>query len=229
VTHPDRFVVAVVIAVFRGDRVLAMRRAPDKDAGAGAWEALSGRVQPGEDPLRAASREAREECGLEPTIDPRPIASYQAKRNRDDMIVVVYRGASPSGEVVLSSEHDRSAWMTLDEFARACPFPQLVESVRLAATQIAIGRQHLEIVYCTQCRWLLRAAWTAQEILTTFEGELGAVALRPGAGGVFDVRLGEETIWSRQSQGRFPEIKELKQIIRDRIAPEKDLGHSERK
>ncbi len=228
-SESTRFIAAVVVAVFRGGRVLAMRRAPDKDAGAGAWEALSGRVLPGEDPLQAALREAREECGLEPAIDPRPLASYQAKRNRDDMIVVVYRGASETGDVVLSSEHDRFAWMTLDEFTRACPFPQLVEAVRLAGAQAAIGRPGLEIVYCTQCRWLLRAAWMAQEILTTFEADLGEVALRPGTGGVFDVRLGGETVWSRQSQGRFPELKELKQIVRDRIAPDKDLGHSERK
>ncbi len=86
----------------------------------------------------------------------------------------------------------------------------------------------VEIQYCTQCRWLLRAAWMAQELLTTFEQELGEVALIPGTGGVFDVRVKEKTIWSRERVGRFPEIKELKQLIRDEVAPEKDLGHSER-
>ena len=224
-----RFIVAVVVAVFRGGRVLAMRRARDKDAGAGAWEALSGRVLAGEPPLEAALRETLEECGLQPAIDPRPIAAYQAKRNRDDMVVVVYRGASEAGDVVLSAEHDAFDWMTLDEFSRACPFPPLVEAVRLAAAPAPIGRPRLEIVYCTQCRWLLRAAWVAQELLTTFEADLGDVSLRPGSGGVFEVRLAEETIWSRQSQGRFPDIKELKQLIRDRVAPGRDLGHSERK
>jgi len=74
-----RFVAAVAVAVFRGGRVLAMRRSLRKDAGAGAWETLSGRVLPGEQPLQAALREAREECGLEVTIDPRPVASYQAQ------------------------------------------------------------------------------------------------------------------------------------------------------
>ncbi len=217
-----------MVAVFRGGRVLAMRRSAHRDAGAGAWEALSGRVVPGEDPLQAALREAREESGLDVAIDPRPVASYQAKRNQDDMVVVVYRGASEAGEVVVSAEHDRFAWMTQDEFARACPFPQLVEAVRTAGRLAAVGRPRLEIVYCTQCRWLLRAAWMAQELLTTFEGDLGDVALRPGTGGVFDVRLGEETIWSRQTQARFPELKELKQIVRDRVAPDMDLGHSER-
>ncbi len=87
----------------------------------------------------------------------------------------------------------------------------------------------LEINYCTQCRWLLRAAWMAQEMLTTFETELGEVALVPGTGGVFDVRLNGDLIYSRKEAGRFPESKELKQLIRDRIAPEKPLGHSDRK
>jgi len=86
----------------------------------------------------------------------------------------------------------------------------------------------LEIEYCTQCRWLMRAAWICQEMLTTFTQELGEVALIPGTGGVFEVRLNGETIFSRAAEGRFPESKELKQAIRDRIAPERDLGHSDR-
>ena len=90
-------------------------------------------------------------------------------------------------------------------------------------------KPRLEIEYCTQCRWLLRAAWMAQEILTTFETEMGEVALRPGTGGVFDVRLDGQTIFSRGEHGRFPESKELKQLIRDRIAPDRHLGHSDRK
>ncbi len=86
----------------------------------------------------------------------------------------------------------------------------------------------IEIVYCSQCRWLLRAGWTAQELLTTFAAELGEVALVPGGSGIFEVWLNDELIWSRKEQRRFPELKELKQRVRDRIAPEKDLGHSDR-
>jgi selenoprotein W-related protein len=87
----------------------------------------------------------------------------------------------------------------------------------------------VEIRYCTQCRWLLRAAWMAQELLTTFDTELGEVALVPGTGGVFEVSLDGELIFSRKQAERFPESKELKQLIRDRIAPERSLGHSDRK
>lgn len=86
----------------------------------------------------------------------------------------------------------------------------------------------LEIEYCTQCRWLLRAAWMAQELLTSFDTDLGEVALIPGTGGVFDVRLDGETLFSRKREGRFPESKELKQLVRDRIDPDRDLGHSDR-
>ena len=85
----------------------------------------------------------------------------------------------------------------------------------------------LEIEYCTQCRWLLRASWVAQELLTTYVDELREVALVPGKGGVFEVRLDGETIWSRKGEGRFPELPELKQRIRDRIAPGRSLGHSD--
>lgn len=86
----------------------------------------------------------------------------------------------------------------------------------------------VEIRYCTQCRWLLRAAWTAQELLTTFEAELGEVALVPATGGTFEIRLDGALLWSRAEQGRFPELRELKQRVRDAVAPGRDLGHSDR-
>ena len=75
----------------------------------------------------------------------------------------------------------------------------------------------------------MRAAWVAQELLTTFEAELGEVALLPGTGGIFEICIDGDTVWSRQEHRRFPELKELKQLIRDRIAPDRDLGHSDRK
>lgn len=87
---------------------------------------------------------------------------------------------------------------------------------------------HIEIHYCTQCRWLLRAAWMAQELLTTFDQEITALTLKPGTGGIFEVHVDGKLIWSRTQQGRFPDIKELKQMVRDSIAPDKNLGHSER-
>ena len=76
---------------------------------------------------------------------------------------------------------------------------------------------------------MLRTAWTAQELLTTFPSEIGEVAMLPGTGGIFEIRVDDELIWSRKEKGGFPDIKELKQLVRDKIAPEKELGHSESK
>ena len=69
----------------------------------------------------------------------------------------------------------------------------------------------------------------AQELLMTFADDLGEVALVPGTGGIFEVRLNGQRLWNKKQAGRFPEPKEIKQLIRDRVAPQKDLGHSDRK
>lgn len=87
----------------------------------------------------------------------------------------------------------------------------------------------VEIHYCTQCRWLLRSAWMAQEILTTFEQEIGEVAPVPTSGGVFEIYAEGKRLWSRTDDGGFPDIKQLKGLVRDAIAPQKDLGHAEPK
>jgi selenoprotein W-related protein len=88
------------------------------------------------------------------------------------------------------------------------------------------GAPRVEIEYCTQCGWLARAAWLAQELLTTFGDTLGEVALRPGTGGVFIVRVDGDTVWNRASQG-FPEPVAVKRLVRDRVDPGRDLGHSD--
>lgn len=90
------------------------------------------------------------------------------------------------------------------------------------------SQNRVEIIYCRHCGWLLRATWMAQELLTTFDEEVGEIALIPGTGGIFEVRVDDELVWSRNERGRFPDIKELKQSVRDRIAPEKTLGHSDK-
>lgn len=87
---------------------------------------------------------------------------------------------------------------------------------------------NVEITYCRLCGWGLRGTWMAQELLTTFADELGSVTLTPDTtGGVFEVQVNDELVWSRKEKGRFPDIKEVKLLVRDRIAPERSLGHTE--
>jgi len=87
------------------------------------------------------------------------------------------------------------------------------------------SRPRIVIHYCTQCQWLLRAAWMAQELLSTFSTDLGEVALSPGTGGVFRISYDDQPIWDRQADGGFPDAKALKQRVRDRLDPGRDLGH----
>ena len=90
-------------------------------------------------------------------------------------------------------------------------------------------RPTIRITYCTQCGWLLRAGWMAQELLSTFGTELGEVALAPGTGGVFEVTVDGTTVWERKRDGGFPDAAELKRRVRDLVDPTRDLGHLERK
>ncbi len=83
----------------------------------------------------------------------------------------------------------------------------------------------VEVRYCTQCKFLLRAAWLAQELLSTFESELAEVALVPGSGGIFEVALDGEVIASNRESKRIPDASEVKRLLRDRIAPARSIGH----
>ncbi|KAJ6785445.1 hypothetical protein PWT90_10649 [Aphanocladium album] len=116
-------------------------------------------------------------------------------------------------------------------------------------TPTTAGTQRLprvSIEFCTQCKWLLRAAYYAQELLSTFSTGLGEIALQPSTGGVFVVTIqqhasgqdeaasadgggaSKKVLWDRKVDGGFPETKELKRRVRDVIEPGRDLGHVDR-
>lgn len=90
------------------------------------------------------------------------------------------------------------------------------------------GRAHLQISYCTGCNWLLRAGWYAQECLSTFSTDIQVTIIPDDSGGVFRVVLDDVEIWERKRDGGFPDIRTLKQRIRDQMDPERSLGHLDR-
>jgi len=109
------------------------------------------------------------------------------------------------------------------------------------AEDITISRVFLPritIKYCTQCKWMLRAAYFAQELLSTFHTGLGEVALIPATGGVFVITIfhpspenfstQETVLWDRKILGGFPEVKQLKSLVRNIVDPSRDLGHVDR-
>ena len=89
-------------------------------------------------------------------------------------------------------------------------------------------KAEIDINYCRQCNWMLRATWLTQELLHTFGEEISKISLHPDTGGRFEIHCNQQLIWERKQDGGFPEAKVLKQLVRDIIAPERDLGHSDR-
>ena len=89
-------------------------------------------------------------------------------------------------------------------------------------------KNRVEIEYCTQCGWLLRSSWMAQELLTTFVDEINELVLKPATGGIFIIQVNGQRVWSRKDDCGFPDITELKRRVRDVLAPDKSLGHIDR-
>ncbi|MVN89749.1 SelT/SelW/SelH family protein [Mucilaginibacter aquatilis] len=86
------------------------------------------------------------------------------------------------------------------------------------------------IEYCPKCGWMLRAAYIAQELLTTFTDDINGVMLKPSeVSGRYTVSVNDVEVFDRKTAGRFPEVKELKQLVRDIVNPDKSLGHSDKK
>jgi len=88
----------------------------------------------------------------------------------------------------------------------------------------------VKIEYCPRCGWMLRSAYMAQELLNTFTDEIKGVMLIPSEiGGVFTISVDDQPIFDRKAMKRFPEIKELKKLVRDYVSPDMDLGHTDHK
>jgi selenoprotein W-related protein len=98
------------------------------------------------------------------------------------------------------------------------------------STTTSSRNHHVAIQYCTGCRWMLRSAYLATELLTTLEDDIDALTLIPSRppekGGIFVVTVNGKTVWDRAQQGGFPQPKQLKELVRDIVAPTKSFGHS---
>jgi len=85
----------------------------------------------------------------------------------------------------------------------------------------------VQIEYCCRCKWGLRAAYMAQEILNTFEADLYSVNLAPSMeGGTYKITVlpSNKVIWDRKVDNGFPESKEAKRRLRDFLFPDRELG-----
>ena len=126
-TPRGRFGVALKAAILRGPRLLILYKSA-AEAGSGPDPTVridlpGGRVQFGESPVEALRREVAEETGLQ--IEPiAPLQVWHYVKQRFQLVGIDYLCACRSGEVVLSDEHDRFAWLTEEELRRLHPEQQ---------------------------------------------------------------------------------------------------------
>jgi lipoyl(octanoyl) transferase len=135
---PDLETVSVV-PVGADGRVLLLRRSP---ARGGFWQQVTGRVERGEAPAKAARRELREETGADEPV--RPLGYRHAfaldpslNRVRPGALVLVeetaYAARLPEGfSARISDEHAEHAWAAPDEALARLRFAGLRRAVRLA-------------------------------------------------------------------------------------------------
>lgn len=124
------------IIVYRrtGDQVefLILHRAHHGIAYEGdwAWTPPAGARWPGEPPHQAAQRELKEETGLETPIQP---------TNHGTADWLVYQAEiPPTVPITLDAEHDRYAWLNLDQACARCAPQQVANQIRAVAQQLGL-------------------------------------------------------------------------------------------
>ena len=75
----------------------------------------------------------------------------------------------------------------------------------------------ISIEYCTSWGYLKRAVALAENLLNQHKNNINKVILIPSSGGVFEVAVNGETIFSKKELDRFPEENEVEDEIRKLI------------
>ncbi|HEX2694055.1 MAG TPA: ATPase, T2SS/T4P/T4SS family [Gemmatimonadaceae bacterium] len=144
--HPVTEITAGVVEVFvirhrGGDwRVLVLQRATDGKR-PNSWETVYGKVESGERPESAAQRELREETGLEPeALYNVTVTSFYLHTSNTVQMCLTFAAFVPDdAAVILSDEHQRCEWLSLEDACARFTWPREAHSLRDARHLLASG------------------------------------------------------------------------------------------
>lgn len=121
-------------------RVLVLQRAPDVSR-PGSWEIVYGKIDLGERPEQAAVRELKEETGLDlSALYNVTVSSFFLHTSQTIQLAIVFAAFVKSdSEVLLSDEHQRFEWLSLDEACDRFTWPRAAHVLRDAHRLLAAG------------------------------------------------------------------------------------------
>lgn len=77
--------------------------------------------------------------------------------------------------------------------------------------------KNISIEYCTSWGYIDRAVVLAKTLLNQHKNEIKQLTLIPSVGGVFEVNLNSELIFSKKKLDRFPEEEEVEKLISEKL------------
>lgn len=106
--------IAVKAHIWRGGRMLILKRRTDDEEYGGFWDIPGGRLEQDENAQAGLIREVREETGL--AIDKiRPLTVWDYTHRDTKVIGLSFLARAEDGEVVLSEEHTAFTWAAPEE------------------------------------------------------------------------------------------------------------------
>lgn len=75
----------------------------------------------------------------------------------------------------------------------------------------------ITIEYCTSWGYVAKAVGLSESLLKKYKNQISSLNIIPSSGGVFEVNLDNELLFSKKELGRFPEVNEIEKALQGKL------------